>query len=104
MRMNPSLNHPSPQQLEAFLRIAEMGSFSKAARRLAVSQPALSRTIRLMEEDLGVRVFDRDTRNVVLTPAGMELKPIAERLTAEWRSAFGELSQFVAGRRGRITV
>jgi len=86
------------------LRVAEMGSFSEAARRLAVSQPALSRTIRLLEEGLGVRVFDRDTRNVALTPAGAELKPIAERLMAEWRSAFGELSQFVAGRRGRITV
>ncbi|WP_163311323.1 helix-turn-helix domain-containing protein, partial [Klebsiella aerogenes] len=54
----------TPQQLNCFLRVAENGSFSEAARRLAVSQPALSRTIRLTEEALGTRLFDRDTRNV----------------------------------------
>lgn len=99
MRINPT-----PQQLVCFLRVADTGSFSEAARQLAVSQPALSRTIKLMEEALGARLFDRDTRNVVLTPAGAELKPLAQRLTAEFDGAFGELAQFVAGRRGRVTI
>lgn len=94
----------TPQQLNCFLRVAENGSFSEAARRLAVSQPALSRTIRLTEEALGTRLFDRDTRNVALTPAGVELRPIAERLLAEFEGAFGELALYIAGRRGRITV
>ncbi|MFX6118833.1 hypothetical protein ABTE85_21465, partial [Acinetobacter baumannii] len=47
--------------------------------------------------------FDRDTRNVTLTPAGAELRPIAERLLAEFEGAFGELALYIAGRRGRIT-
>ncbi len=95
---------PTPQQLACFLAVAEHESFSDAARHLALSQPALSRTIRLVEEALGARLFDRDTRNVVLTPVGRELRPVAERLTAEFRSAFDELGRFVAGRGGRVTV
>jgi DNA-binding transcriptional LysR family regulator len=89
----------TPQQLNCFLRISEAGSFSAAAKQLGVSQPALSRTIRLIEEALGTRLFDRDTRNVMLTPAGLELRPIAGRLLAEFQGAFGELAQFIAGGR-----
>ena len=96
--------NPTPHQLACFLAVAKAGSFSDAARQLALSQPALSRTIRLMEDGLGARLFDRDTRNVALTPVGLELQPIAERLTAELRGAFGELARFVAGRSGHIRI
>lgn len=94
----------SPQQLAAFLKVAETGSFSEAALRLAVSQPALSRTIRVVEDTLGARLFDRDTRNVALTPAGQELKPIALRIVREFDNSFSELARFVTGRRGRIAI
>lgn len=94
----------TPRQLLCFLRVAEVGSFSAAAHLLAVSQPALSRTVRQVEEAVGARLFDRDTRNVALTPAGAELRPIAKRLVAEFGGAFGELARFVEGRRGRIVV
>ena len=94
----------TPHQLLCFLAVAETGSFSGAARRLGLSQPALSRTVRLLEDALGARLFDRDTRNVALTPVGAELRPIAERLGAEFGGAFGELARFVAGGRGQITV
>lgn len=94
----------TPHQLACFLAVAEASSFSQAARRLGLSQPALSRTVRLLEETLGARLFDRDTRNVALTPVGAELKPVAERLDAEFGEAFGELARFVAGGRGRVTV
>lgn len=94
----------TPPQLAAFLHIARTGSFSEAAALQGVSQPALSRTIRMMEEAIGRRLFDRTTRNVALTPAGRELRPIAERMVAEFDSAFGELAQFIEGRRGRIVV
>ena len=99
MRINPT-----PQHLLCFLRVAETGSFSAAARLLAMSQPALSRTIRLLEEQIGVRLFDRDTRNVALTAVGRELRPVAERLTGDYAHAFGAFAQLVAGQRGRITV
>lgn len=69
-----------------------------------MSQPALSRTIRQIEDAVGVRLLDRDTRNVKLSPAGQELLPVAKRILAEFEGAFGELAQFVEGRSGRITV
>ena len=94
----------TPQQLSGFLQVAATGSFSEAARMLNVSQPALSRTVRTIEEVVGERLFDRDTRNVILTPAGEALRPIAERLVAEFADGFSELAQFVAGKRGRITI
>ena len=94
----------TPQQLAAFLRLAQAGSFSEAARLLGVSQPALSRTVQQMEEVIGRRLFDRTTRSVVLTATGQELLPIAARLVAEFDDAFGELARFVAGRRGRVAV
>jgi LysR family carnitine catabolism transcriptional activator len=94
----------SPSQLTAFLHVARTGSFSEAAALQGVSQPALSRTIRTLEEVTGRRLFDRTTRSVELTPAGKELRPIAERLVAEFGGAFGELAQFIEGRRGRIVV
>jgi DNA-binding transcriptional LysR family regulator len=92
------------QQLEAFEKVATSRSFRAAAQALFVSQPALSRTIRIAEGTLGARLFDRDTRRVALTPAGEELLPIARRILQEFDSAFSELSQFVDGRRGHVTV
>jgi DNA-binding transcriptional LysR family regulator len=94
----------SPQHLAAFLHLARTGSFSEAARLQGVTQPALSRTIRFMEDVIGNRLFDRTTRSVELTPTGRELIPIAKRLVAEFSGAFGELAQFAEGRRGRIVV
>ncbi len=91
-------------QLEVFLSVAELRSFTEAGRTLNVSQPALSRTIRQIEDGVGARLFDRDTRNVELTPAGRELAPIARRILGEFEGAFSELAQFVEGRSGRVTV
>jgi LysR family carnitine catabolism transcriptional activator len=92
------------QQLETFAEVARTGNFRAAAQALHVSQPALSRTIRLAEEAVGTRLFDRDTRHVVLTPAGRELLPIAQRILADFNGAFSELAQFLQGRSGHITV
>lgn len=99
MRVNLTL-----QQLEAFEKVASSGSFRAAAQALFVSQPALSRTVRLAEEVLGARLFDRDTRHVELTPSGRELLPIARRILTEFDSAFSELSQFLDGRSGHVTI
>lgn len=56
--------------LEAFLRSAEHGSFSEAARRLALTPAAVSRNVAMLERNLGVRLFHRSTRRLALTEAG----------------------------------
>jgi LysR family transcriptional regulator, nitrogen assimilation regulatory protein len=61
-------------RLRYFLRIAEEGSISRAARVLAIAQPALSRQMRLLEEDLGVTLFRRTSRGVELTDEGEQLR------------------------------
>lgn len=91
-------------QLQAFAEVARRRNFREAAAALNVSQPALSRTVRLAEEALGARLFDRDTRHVALTPAGLELQPIAQRILAEFDGAFSDLAGFVAGRSGQVAV
>lgn len=61
-------------RLSYFLRIAEEGSISQAARVLAIAQPALSRQLHLLEKDLGVALFRRTSRGVVLTDEGEQLR------------------------------
>jgi LysR family nitrogen assimilation transcriptional regulator len=61
------------KQLEYFVRVAEMGSFSKAALILNIAQPALSRQVRLLETDLHVTLLTRNGRGVVLTEVGQRL-------------------------------
>ncbi|HGO5823616.1 TPA: LysR family transcriptional regulator [Mannheimia haemolytica] len=65
--------------LYAFLTVANETSFSKAAAKLGVSSPALSKTIRLLEERLGLQLFTRTTRQVTLTQAGQQLFHTAEQ-------------------------
>ena len=95
---------PSLSSLRLFLQVANSLSFSETARHANLSQPALSRTIRLLEEDLGVRLFDRNSRNVALTPAGAALLPTVQRLTADIDQAFRELNQTFQGLKGRVFV
>ena len=61
------------RQLQAFAAIVDMGGFARAATRLHVSQPALSRQIHALEADLGVALFDRIGRRVQLTSQGEDL-------------------------------
>jgi phosphomannomutase len=71
-------------QLKHLITLAETGSFSRSAEALFLTQPALSRSIRALEDDLGLRLFDRSTRHVSLTAEGENFR-LVERLKAEGR-------------------
>ena len=71
------------RQLKAFLLVAEQNSFTKAAETLCLTQSALSGLIKELEQNLGVKLFDRTTRKLHLSDAGMRLLPQARRVLNE---------------------
>jgi DNA-binding transcriptional LysR family regulator len=79
--------------LRYFLAVAELGSFSKAAARVSVTQPTLSVGIAKLEEQLGARLFERTTRRVSLTPAGSKFLQHARRITQEYEAALRDVSE-----------
>lgn len=85
-------------QLRAFVAIRQYGSFSAAADALHVTQPAVSKRIATLEEQLGASLFDRIGRTTVLTEAGRTLLPRAERMLTE----FAELREKISGLQGRV--
>jgi len=90
--------------LEAFLSIAERGSFQRAASHLNLSQTAISHRMRKLEEDLGVKLFARTTREVTLTRAGIDFLPKAKKAIAELEQSFDDLKQQGAKRRERLDI
>ena len=71
------------RQLRAFVLVAEQNSFTKAAETLCLTQSALSGLIKELEQNLGVKLFDRTTRKLYLSDAGMRLLPQAKRVLNE---------------------
>lgn len=79
--------------LRYFLAVAETGNFSRAAKRVSVTQPTLSVGIAKLERQLGARLFDRDRQRVALTPAGSRFLVRARRIAAEYEHALVELGE-----------
>ena len=71
------------RQLEYFLGVASELHFSRAADKLFIAQPALSRQIQQLEKNLGVLLFERNKRNVKLTPAGEYLREEAKQVLSQ---------------------
>lgn len=92
------------KQLRTFLHVAETGSLSKAAKRLNVTQPALSRQIRLLEEDAGVALFVRTGRGVVLSEAGEKLAPRARILAEEMERLKMDMTAFAGEVTGKVRL
>jgi DNA-binding transcriptional LysR family regulator len=91
-------------QLEAFLAVAEELHFGRAAERLHIAQPPLSRTIKQLERDVGAPLFDRTTRSVRLTTAGEALVEPAQRVLDDVRSARRAVKSAGRGETGRVRV
>ncbi|MEV0218867.1 LysR substrate-binding domain-containing protein [Streptomyces sp. NPDC050704] len=75
------------RDLRYFVTVAEELHFTRAAARLYVSQPALSKQVRALEGQLGAPLFERDSRGVQLTPVGKALLPYARKVLAAWQDA-----------------
>jgi DNA-binding transcriptional LysR family regulator len=89
--------------LEAFYWIAKLGSFSAAAAKMHATPAAISERIRTLEEDFGVRIFERDSRKVSLTPQGQRLLPYAEQMLA-LRDAMKDSVQDASAQTGIISI
>ena len=90
--------------LAAFLAIAEAGSFSAAATRLHLSQPAISKRIASLEQRLAARLFDRIGRRVLLTAAGSALLPYARRVRDDLEDGRRALSHLAREVQGRLAI
>ncbi len=94
----------STRQLRAFRALCELKNFTRAAERCHLSQSAFSASIRMLEQALGVRLFDRDTRKVELTAEGRLFDEAATRMLADLRGTLADLGEHAAQRRGRVAV
>lgn len=92
------------KQLRAFVAVAQALSFAQAGERLHLSQPALSLTIKSLEEDLGGALLTRTTRSVSLTPEGETLLPLARRLLADWDNTEELLRQHFTLQLGKVSI
>jgi DNA-binding transcriptional LysR family regulator len=79
--------------LDVFLNVADAGSMTTASRRLGVTQSAISQQIKLLESDLGSPLFDRESRPLTLTPAGIALYQHAGRLVLDAREMWTYVRQ-----------
>ena len=95
---------PDPAALVLLAEIAEAGSLTAAAQRLGVTQPALSKQLKRLEQQLGVPVFKRGLRGVAATEYGDALLPRARAIRAELRQAAQDVAQRRGRREGRLTV
>ena len=92
------------RQLEIFLKVAELGSFSRAAEALFLTQPTVSEHIRTLEDELGVRLLDRLGRGAAVTRAGHLLSSYATRMLALSREARQAMDGFQGRMRGELLV
>ncbi|GAA1855668.1 LysR family transcriptional regulator [Brevibacterium marinum] len=89
-------------QIRAFVAVAEELHFGRAAERLGMAQPPLSRTIRALETELDASLFHRTTRTVALSPAGSALFEPAKHMLATQRAALESVHRSSTGRMGQV--
>lgn len=99
MKRNISLRH-----FRSFVAVANTGSFTVAASQLFLTQSSLTATIQQFEEAVGVKLFDRSTRRVVMTPEAARFKAEAERILSQFDGAVSDLEALSQGRQGHVRI
>jgi len=92
------------KQLQAFVAVARCRSFAEACLLVHLSQPALSISIRNLEDAVGGKLFARSTRSVALTPEGEEFLPVVQRLLSDWERSLEDVHNLFALRRGKLDI
>ena len=92
------------RQLKAFLAIAEAKTFTAGARRVNVTQAAISMQIRQLEDEVGIQLFTRTPRRVILTQAGEYLLVRARNILREHDSAIAEIAELAGAEYGRLRI
>ncbi len=92
------------EQLRTFLEVSRLKSFSRAAQKLLRTQPAISAQIRSLEEEIGVRLFDRDGGKVTYTAAGRLFEPFAESCMERQRHILLAIAEQERSPRGELSI
>jgi len=92
------------RQLRAFLTAARLGSFTRAAEEVAVTQSGFSLMVKELEGQIGARLFDRTTRSVHITEAGAKLLPVAQRMISELESVIASIDRMSDQARRELTI
>ncbi|NYS35536.1 LysR family transcriptional regulator, partial [Streptococcus danieliae] len=94
----------SLRHLQAFATLARVNSFSKAAQELCVTQPALSASIKLLENQLGKKLFNRTTHQLELTREGKRARDYATHLLNTASNTFADIQRAIGSGRHRIRI
>lgn len=92
------------RQLRVFVAVAQQGSFSQAGQQIGLSQSAVSHSIKELEGEMGIRLLDRTTREVLLTEAGVQLSSRLERLLEELNTTLLDVRTYGQQRSGTVRV
>jgi len=92
------------RHLQAFIEVARCGSFTRAAEHLYLTQSALTASIKQLEQDAGLTLFDRTTRRVVLSAEGERFLPVAQRLLSDFTAALTDLRARAQLQQGHVSI
>ena len=91
-------------EIIAFVTVARLGSFALAADELLVTQSALSKRIKKLEDSIGASLLDRTTRSVAVSTLGREFLPKAKRIIEDYNRSLNDMSELVKVRKGIVTL
>lgn len=92
------------RRLKYFVTICEEGNISKAAKKLHIAQPPLSQQLKLLEDELGTKLFERDTRNIKITDAGKTLLYKSKQILELMDSTIKEVRDVNDGLTGKLSI